>query len=698
MTTEVSFGGGGRDPATDEQRGINNNIEQPQMLMESALPLSPPHKEAMAQDDKAPSQSQEKNRGLAVAFLVSICVVIAVLVALLPNWGGNNDDNSQSSSSSTTTTSQTSSFFESTDGSPLKARLPVFSSNITQTYGSRQEAQADLEQLARLLLNGAILEGVHQGMHTGGGMDCPTCDFATEEGGGPVPVASVPEGGDAAFADATGESSGSGNRGDGSAFGDASDFETYNQEEGVVRSDMVKSDGTHVFAATEDRILVWNLQGELVHTLQLPAIEYPDGVIPPGGPYPVEPFPLEPVPIVPEEVDGVNGTTTQGGEKEEETVTVMDEARSSMIWWNPQPYIQALLLDAYGERLTAIVGGYGAQHMYNGNDGGKDEKESTPVIFDYLGTRIIVYSIDEGGILTELFQTDVHGNHVDSYSVGSTTHLVTKATLNTYDHLFRPIQRWNPEFEGMTDEEYQAAAVIKAESLIGDFVSKILDLVTVEDQVILSHLSVFADSLSGVNNDDERGRSLFYNDFIADSISQVISFDARSVESDGDLVLSTSATMQPGYWSYVYATKDWLWVANLGWSWLEEEGTYTDTTMLLGFRLDGPSSTFAAVGSVPGSLLSQFAIDFVAVGDTEFVRVATTLNFGSGWFMGFEEDSESETTSDNAREVASRTKNQVFVLEIPTDGDELLRRGTVELGKKDEVGLMILLGRVATYC
>jgi hypothetical protein len=40
--------------------------------------------------------------------------------------------------------------------------------------------------------------------------------------------------------------------------GGATDFETNNQEDGVDESDMVKSDGIHVFAAYGDIVVIWN--------------------------------------------------------------------------------------------------------------------------------------------------------------------------------------------------------------------------------------------------------------------------------------------------------------------------------------------------------------------------------------------------------------------------------------------------------
>merc|ERR1711937_1125593 len=48
------------------------------------------------------------------------------------------------------------------------------------------------------------------------------------------------------------------------SFGGVDDFETYQHEAGVVKNDMVKSNGEYVFTAVDNRIEVWDLQGNLL--------------------------------------------------------------------------------------------------------------------------------------------------------------------------------------------------------------------------------------------------------------------------------------------------------------------------------------------------------------------------------------------------------------------------------------------------
>ena len=236
----------------------------------------------------------------------------------------------------------------------------------------------------------------------------------------------------------------------------------------------------------------------------------------------------------------------------------------------------------------------------------------------------------------------------------------------------------------MTKDEYVAAATIKAEEIMPGFVNKVIDIISdEEDNIALSPLAVFADKLSDYT-----------------TITQVNSFDTSNIGSDGDMALniSKSLVLQPGNTGYVYAAEGWIWVADQGWVWNLEEGKYAEQTMLLGFRLDGASSTFAAVGSVPGSLLNQFSIDFVKDKEDgkEYVRIATTQTFVRNvWWdprpmMDFvmEEPSTTEAEAEQDMEDESRTLNQIIIFEIPKveeSNNALVELGSVELGKKDEV-------------
>ena len=611
--------------------------------------------EAAPTENVAEQKSKKNLKVLLIVGTILALAAIAIVVALVPDWGGetttesaaeaaqgDNTGSAGSAGNDTTDNEETNGqlfsattqrYFESNDGA-FKIKIPLLSSNVTEPYTSIEEARHDLEQLAKLVVNDAIQQG--QSMTFGDRVPSP---------GGP-PEAAL--GSEAAGGDAAADNDA------GSAFAGVDDFGTYQQEAGVVRSDFVKSNGVHIFAAKSDQILVWNLEGTLLKTVTMPAID---------------------VTFVDEEFADEDMLNDEGGDSDSTTSSTA-EARSMPIPWNPKPYIQALMLNPEGTRLTAIVGGYGAEYWtWNGVD-------IAPVIQDYKGTRIIVYDIQDDGTLTELSKTDINGYHLNSYSEGDNAHIVTKTGLNTWDYLEQPMQRWMPEYAGMSDEEYQVTAIVKAEEIIPIFVNKVMDLYATEGEVLLSRLAVFADSIS---DDSKMNTQVFGR--IANSITEVNSFDMSASFLTDTFDVSTAATLQPGSWGYVYATNDWIWVADNGWRWIQEDGTYVQDTILLGFRLDGPSSTFSAFGTVPGTPLSQFSLDFYKDDETatEYIRVATTINFGWGIWWGGPANVD-ETVAENA----SRTKNQVIVMEVPTEdglqmGNQLIQRGSVQLGKINEV-------------
>mmetsp|Transcript_44771 Transcript_44771/g.50745 ORF Transcript_44771/g.50745 Transcript_44771/m.50745 type:complete len:166 (+) Transcript_44771:1494-1991(+) len=161
------------------------------------------------------------------------------------------------------------------------------------------------------------------------------------------------------------------------------------------------------------------------------------------------------------------------------------------------------------------------------------------------------------------------------------------------------------------------------------------------------------------------------------------------------LNISKSLVLQSGNTGYVYATDEWIWVTDQSWAWNLEKGEYMEQTRLLGFRLDGATSTFGVIGSVPGSLLSQFSIDFVTDKDKdkEYIRIATTQNlFQRGWWgapqpvfmpdiFTVDEDEDEEIAKEKEAGISStfeaeedtmdesRTKNQIIILEIPNVED-----------------------------
>jgi len=561
-------------------------------------------------------------------FLFGLVAVVAVLVGLLPDWDNNDKDLDQLEQPDLGTNQTTKAeqlFFESTEG-PFDAKLPLFSSRITEGYGSEEELAEDLEQLAKLVLNEAITENAGTGLYEP--------EIFLDEGMAPsAPLEGIAQ--DTADSD----------------LESATDFGTNNQEESVDKADFIKSDGTYVYAAYGDYLLVWGTDGRgIVAKVRMPPVQNPNNN-PPDD-------------VIPEPV--VDGTEPI------EPIRVSSDS----LWWDPTPHIQAMLLD--NGRLTVVVSGYGHEKV--------GALEHTPVLMGYQGSQIRVYEILADGNLRLLSVRDVNGDFRNAYSVGSNAYIVTHSTINTWEHLLAPVQRWLPEFEGLNDDEYIARATEIGSARIGEFTRKLASDIMVDGRVDIARLSVFADSLSSDNIE----KTLFSGG-VANAITNVVSFDMGVVQENNvaSFALDISATFQPGHWGHVYATDGMILVADQGWSWIEEEGVSGQKTYLIGFRLNGPTSSHALVGSVDGYMLNSFSLDFVEKSGNSYVRIATTQDFWVPWMPAILEDTDTIGIPEPIVPVESSTVNRIIQLKIPsaanTDGDKVLEFvGDVTLGEPNE--------------
>lgn len=361
-------------------------------------------------------------------------------------------------------------------------------------------------------------------------------------------------------------------------------------------------------------------------------------------------------------------------------------------------YINALIMNPEGTKLVVVTSDYSQNVAWDF------------IISDALNTKVIVFNI-EGSSLTRISETNIDGHHQSSYSVGNNVHVVTKSSLNTWNHFEDHLYRH--QVGGSNATEYiERATRVAEDKIIPTFVDQLVDLVTDGDEIFLSPIVGFPGN--------------------SKSITHVTSFDLSQIAGKADLLLniSKSLVLQPGHTGYVYATADFIWVADEDWNWGFDSDSQTETT-LIGFRLDGASTNFAATTTIPGQLLSQFSIDFVKENDKEYVRVAITQNMiNVGWWGPrpfipepmpepmFEAEFEvGEIDVDDAVEEVvalpgkrrleqdepmlinsrpffppsedeSRTLNEIIIFEVPAagaDSSELIELGSVEVGKKNEV-------------
>jgi DNA excision repair protein ERCC-4 len=146
----------------------------------------------------------------------------------------------------------------------------------------------------------------------------------------------------------------------------------------------------------------------------------------------------------------------------------------------------------------------------------------------------------------------------------------------------------------------------------------------------------------------------------------------------GNATLSTAGAFTPSSWGYTYAVDGNLVFAAQGWNWSPWWQGSSQTTYLMGFKLNGASATPSYLGSVNGYILNQYSLSVFE----GHLRVAATVDtFWPVWepFV----DSSNLTIPPQP---VSRTNNTVHVLKIPTGNETVLTpvTGIPNLGKPDE--------------
>lgn len=610
-------------------------------------------------ENKASSSGMSWKKWFVPVLLVLI--VAATLIAVLPDWDGQNNDEvlqqeEEALGQEEDHVAPAEQYLVSNKG-PFDVKIPLFSSRVTEGYDSPEELEQDLQQLVGLLLNTAIITNQEAGSDVQG--------FPVLDGDG----ATIPEQGEKGEMTTT-------VAGSDSTLSDVDSYETNNQEFTIDRADFVKSDGSLVFAAYGDYLVVWATEGpEIITKIQMPPLNitgYYEGPI------------VEPRPADDTNEEGSQPGETTGTENNATDAKTTTSARSSMMIWNPKPRIEALLL--HQDRLTVVISGYGMENVQS--------LGYVPILYEYLGTRIQIYDVNSGS-LQLVSETDVNGAFRNAYSVDGNVYVVTQSYLNTWEHLLAPIQRWQPYFVGLDDDAYiQNVTALVDDGLVDDFIDRLLLELQVNGPIDLARLSVFADAISEDNVDES-----LYSGGIANAITQVVAFDmAASSSGNGvaKLVPQISGTFHPGSWGQVYAMGSMIIVADQGWSWIEVDGQAAQKTYLVCFSLNGPSSAHALVGSVDGYLLNPYSLDYVEKPEGSYVRIATTQSFWTPWVGILEGDVAVEAEETVAAVAESNTVNQIIVLRVPSapdaSGERVLQQvGSLQLGEPNEVCGVIVL-------
>jgi hypothetical protein len=385
-------------------------------------------------------------------------------------------------------------------------------------------------------------------------------------------------------------------------LGNANGYDTNNQEDKVDQADVSKSDGTFIFTAFGDYLIVMRAEksgdekdpdAQLVIKLQMPQIEWPKQ----DYGYPCN-------------------------------IGVDSGFAASEPFYGcgpPKPSIQSLFLSE--DRLGVVVSGYG--------DRLRAELDQPTVIGNFLGTHLRLYDtseLDTNGQLKLMGVQDIHGYFSEGYMIGDVAHIVTMSYVNTWDHLISKVEPWSPAFVNLNSDQYIATVIASAHQIANDFSNQVIKELSLSTGVFPKMATIGLD-IDGELSEQPGFENVLFGDGYLNSMVQISSFDANeaSVKETGatgepELELNQTVKFLPTSWAHVYSASDKLVVAGQGSRWDSFRRGSEETTRLFTFDLSGTVVRPEASGSVPGSLLNEYSIDYFG----GYLRVATTIrNFWS---------------------------------------------------------------------
>jgi DNA excision repair protein ERCC-4 len=359
------------------------------------------------------------------------------------------------SSASPTQSSLTTQFIQS--NGPLEAKVRMIDPTAVQSYDSCDALEEDIINALKHFANSIITNEISNDWWAKCDPDDPNWNpWGGGHFGPPISIAyGAAEADDAAMMPEMARP----------AKVEEDSFETNNQVQGVDEADIVKSDGTHVFAAYGDILYAWNASDGTKGTsvTQMPYNE--TNCTDAFGPMPIpEPF------LYYDYEDELNeGTTDTDSSASTSTRSSLGQRTrrhhpsrrdTSMPWYppcyNPKPNIISLLL--HGSRLTAIV----SENNYMIEPYSAD---AASLISDHSALTIRVYDITtvptDGSPLKLLGERRLKGNYNAARSIDSTGVVVTTSYVDTHV-MANSLYRSQPLYCGLDNTEYEEKASIIA--------------------------------------------------------------------------------------------------------------------------------------------------------------------------------------------------------------------------------------------
>lgn len=406
-------------------------------------------------------------------------------------------------------------------------------------------------------------------------------------------------------------------------------FETNNQYEGVDEADIVKSDGTFVYAVYGSEIIVLDVNGNELFRLQVGTDKDDDFY------YGIAVFKEDPK----------NGK--KRNRKEKNAASDQKNRRTTNNYHRSTP-IAGLLLD--GDKLVAITTNYNRFF-------GSTSSETELVLMNINPTN---------GALNITERITFPGTYKTARMIDSNAHVVTSSYIEKWD-FENKFSRYNEEYDGLNGTEYAEVAYEKAAREIPPFAARIVqDLVATEDDC--GHIAKISSFQNGLELDEDINKRE-----LLDSLVSVISFHIPSGINNTAII---SASFTPNSNMDIYATTDKIFLGVRGWTSTTEHNSTTDVTYVTAFDLSGASAVPNATGIIPGYTLNQFSFDYY----NDYLRVATSTSAVGNW-----------NSSTFTFQIERNATNQITIAQI--DDNEIKIVGQLEdLGETERIYAVRFLG------
>ncbi|KAL7457352.1 hypothetical protein ACHAWC_008907 [Mediolabrus comicus] len=607
-----------------------------------------------------------KNKWLLLAFIaVVVCIALGLGLGLglglqgtpassTSNGGekeeeGKGEVPTNNNVDTTTSTIAKSTYLDSPG--PIQARIRMASANIANGYTSCNDLRDDIENALKHLANTIILEQSKYDWYASS--NCRGDDvFILEDTvgstgwGSPVAemdMASPPASNEAALAAG----------GVAAKFPVEDSYGTNNQVQGVDEADVVKSDGKHVFTAYGDVLFAWDALNPTagLSITRMPYNETSEKDCPYLKPFP-EPMPVDVVAI---EDEPVVEAVTAEAEASSSSGSGGRRKTSMMIphCYTPKPQIHSLLL--HGGRLTAIVSEQTNHYSPFTEDS---------LFWDYQELAIKVYDAEDipldGSPLKLLGEKKIQGNYHDARSIDSSGIVITTSHVNT-NTFTSDLYRWNSNYCGMSNSEYEALAKETALNKTESFTEKMMKDLELELGGNCEDIFQVAAMQAGDSKD-----VYFSSSNLLDHFVRVMNFDMgmSANELATDFATASGGTFAPGWPNNIYVSQGFAGVINVGHDYNLSTNEWEESTFVSAFDITKSRPQPFAYAQAPGRPLNKFATDLYE----GHLRLATTKTDWSN--------------------TDSTTVNQIFVFQVPAgeeQGPDMeLVGSTGHLGKKNE--------------